>query len=225
MTELFPPYNFVENGKLIGSSVELMALMLQRMESRKTVDDIKILPWARAYRIVLDQKDTALFAMTKTEKRKNLFKWVGPISSAKNVLIAKKEKKIRISCPKEIKKYRIGVVRRDAGEQLVIEKTGLTKNDLDRATNAISNIKKLAMNRIDLFAYDENVVKWIMKKEGINPDGYETVYILDIGLHFFAFNKNTPASLINRMQNILDEIKSEGEYDNIMKKYHLSIGR
>ncbi len=52
---------------------------------------------------------------------------------------------------------------------------GIDKKDLDVAPSAVSNIRKLERGRIDLFAYDENVSKWIIKQEGFNPEDYDKI--------------------------------------------------
>jgi len=219
MTEEFPPYNFIEDGKLQGTSVDLMVLILEKMNSGQTRKDIRVLTWARSYKMVSEEKNTVLFVMTRTEERENLFKWVGPISTARNVLMAKKVKNIKISSADDVKKYKVGVVRDDAGEQLVIDRIGIKKEDLDITSRGELNIKKLNADRMSLIAYDENVAKWLIKKEGFNTEDFETVYVLQEGSHYFAFHKDTPDSLIMKIQSVLDEIKKEGEYDRILEKY------
>ncbi|MCF6248898.1 MAG: transporter substrate-binding domain-containing protein [Desulfobacula sp.] len=219
MTEQFPPYNFMENGKLQGSAIDLMALILKKINSQQTIKDIRILPWGRAYKDLQEKKNTMLFVMTRTRKRKNLFKWVGPISSSRNVLIAKKSRNIKINSDNDIKKYSVGAVRNDAGAQLVVARAGIEKEDIQIVTNAVQSIWMLEKDRIDLFAYDENVVKWLLKKEGLNQDEYESVHVLEQGHHYFAFNKETPDKLLRQIQAVLDEIKKQGGYDEFLNKY------
>ena len=119
-TEDYPPYNLKENGKLQGISIDLMDLMLRKLDSRQTHDNISILPWARGYFYLKERKYTCLFSTFRTKKREKLFKWVGPISSTTISLIARKDKNNSLS---DIMKYQVGVVREDVGEQL-IEKPG-----------------------------------------------------------------------------------------------------
>lgn len=219
MSEEFPPYNFSRDGKLQGTSIDLMVLCLEKLHSKLGRKDIKILPWARSYHSLLTEKNTVLFAMTRTPQREHLFKWVGPISDSLNVLIAKKTSNIRIRDSKNIVQYKIGVVRDDAGEQLVVEKLGIAKDHLDIASEARFNILKLDAGRIDLFAYDENVAKWVIKQEGLNPSDFETVKVIGKGYHYFGFNRDTPDAVIRQFQNALDEIKKEGRYLKIINKY------
>lgn len=218
MTEEFPPYNFSEKGLVQGSSVEILELLLKKMNSRLSRKDIQVLPWARSYRTLSEQKNTVLFAMTRTEERERLFKWVGPISTAKNVLIALSSRSIIIKGPEEIFNYRIGTVKNDAGEQLVLS-AGADPSKIEGVSSAIQNILKLKAQRIDLIAYDENVASWLTLQEGLNPRDFETVYVLNKGQHYFGFNLQTPDALIRDMQTALNEIRNSGEMDAIVKKY------
>ena len=219
MTEEFPPYNFNVDGRAVGSSVDLMVMILDRMKAKQTRADIRILPWARSYRMLLEQKNTVLFAMTRTAERESLFKWVGPISTAENVLIARKDSRIQIHSGTGLRHYRVGVVRYDAGALLVMEKFGIPESRLDIAPNAVMNIRKLALGRIDMFAYDKNVTAWLMREEGLDPKDFESVFLLAKGAHYFSFNRETPDTLIQAMQKTLDEIKAEGLFRKILTQY------
>ena len=221
MTENYPPFNFQENGKLKGISVDLIDAILKKLKSGQTKESIQLLPWARGYKNVLAKKNTCLFATTRTEEREGKFKWVGPISPTIISLLARKDKNIKIKSIAEAKKFKIGVAINDIGEQLLV-KEGIKLENLDRTggTNVLtSSINKLKLKRIDLFAYEENVVKWEIKKQGLNPEDYETVYTLKQGELFYAFHKSTPDSLIRQFQNALDVLKKEGIYQKILDKY------
>ncbi len=49
MTEEYPPFNYTEDGKLTGLSSEVMAELIKRIGHP---NNIKVLPWARAYNLV-----------------------------------------------------------------------------------------------------------------------------------------------------------------------------
>jgi len=75
----YPPYEYTdENGKIRGFSVEILRAMLTEM---KIKDNIRVLPWKRAYHTALNQKNTLLFSTVRTEARESLFQWIGPINS------------------------------------------------------------------------------------------------------------------------------------------------
>jgi polar amino acid transport system substrate-binding protein len=221
MTENYPPFNFEKDGKLQGIATDLMVLILKKLDSKQTREDIRLLPWARGYRLTLNQKNTCLFATTRTAEREKLFKWVGPITTTSIGLLARKERKVKIQSLADLKDYRAGVVRSDIGEQLLVN-AGIPLQDLDRVggTDAtLTSITKLNKGRIDVWSYETNVAKWEIKAKGFKVEEYETVYVLKEGELYFAFHKDTPQELLQQLQNALDALKAQATYQNIIDKY------
>lgn len=221
MTENYPPYNYKKNGKLQGISVDLLVLILRKMNSSQSIDDIQLTPWARGYYELLNRKNTCLFVTTRTERREKLFKWVGPVSSTTISIIARKDRDIRIKSIDDIIKYKIGVVREDIGEQLLV-KAGISLKRLDRIGGinvTIQSIQKLNKGRIDAWSYEENVAKWEIKANGFNPNDYEIVYKLKEGKLYYAFHKEISNSLIQKLQDALDQLKRDGSYQKVLDKY------
>ncbi|MDM8538468.1 ABC transporter substrate-binding protein [Desulfobacterales bacterium HSG17] len=218
MTETYPPFNYEDGGKLQGISVDLFEKMLEKIGSAKTRENIELLPWARAYKDVLTKQDTCLFAMTRTEEREALFKWVGPFAPSRIVLIAPKYKRITINSINDVTKYIVGVVRDDIGEQLLVQ-AGITKGILSIVHNQNINANKIDAGRIDLWTCGDIISKWILKENGYDPAAYESVYVLKDGSQYFAFNISTDDALIHKLQTALDEIKAEGELQTIMDHY------
>lgn len=218
MTEQYPPFNFEKDGKPSGYAVDCLVIMLERLNSGLTREDIVLFPWARGYHIIRNSPNTCLFTMTRTAQRENLFKWVGPLCASKIVLTAPKEKRIVIRGVEDLKKYTIGVVRDDVGEQALIE-AGVPESVIEAVGSPDLNAKKLNRGRIDMWAYGDIVAKWILKKNGFNPDRYESVFTLKTGSMYYAFNKNTHSKLIADLQRVFDEIKSEGRVEELIDRY------
>lgn len=217
MTEEYPPYNLTQNGKLKGLSVEILDLMLQKVGSKQTSKNVKVLPWARSYSMVQLKKDTMLFSMFRTEQRDKLFKWVGPIDSSVTALIARKDKKIKINSVEDIKKYKIGTVKDDIGE-LALKELGVVKTDSISGTNSIEkSIRKLDRGRIDLFSYMYEPKSW--KIDGFDPKNYENVYTLQKKDLYYAFHIETDDKVIQTLQTALDALKKEGKVKKIISKY------
>ncbi len=218
MTEIYPPLNFKEDGKLQGISVDILELLLERLNSTLTREDIRLLPWARAYKYLQTRENTCLFSTTRTEEREDLFKWVGPIIPARHVLIAPKYRKLSIQSVADLKTYRIGTVIEDVAEQLLVER-GYNKGALIAVSHPSLCAKQLDKGRIDLWAYGEVVANWVLKKEGFSPADYETVYVLKEGGYYFAFHNETPDDLIQQFQQALDDLKKEGKVQKIIDSY------
>jgi len=193
--------------------------MLKYLEATKTPGDFEFRPWANSYRKLEKVKNVCLFSTTRTEERENKFKWVGPISKNVFGLTARKDQHIQINSFEDIGKYRIGGIRDDVALQILIER-GIPLERIQQVAKTRSNIDKLNMGRIDLWAYGVNVAKWELKSNGYDPRDYEVVYILDDKYDlYFAINKNTSDELVNEMQNALDKVKNMGCYQKIMDTY------
>ena len=217
MTENYPPYNWEnDKGQVEGIAVDLLHKMFQITESSQTVKDIKVLPWARGYKLVQTKPDTCLFSMTHTAERDPLFDWVGPIISTRISVFALKSKGLKINTVDDLKKLRAGVIRDDVGDSLA-QQAGLQK--IDRVNSNDQNIKKLKADRIDIWIYDESVAKWQLKSAGYPSDEFEVVYVLQEGDLSYAFHKGTDQAVLAKLQAALDQLKADGSYEAVCNKY------
>ncbi len=208
MTESLPPLNFMQNGVLKGIGVDLMDKMLKMVGSDLSREDIHLMPWARAYRNILANENTVLFLMNRNRARENLFKWVGPVISIDYVMIAKKERGIRIHSAADLKKYRIGVVRKDLGE-LLMEEMGIGGDNIESVPGGEINLAKLNRGRIDLWNYEANGARWLILRNGCKVQDYEIVYTLNKQTPaFFAFHRNTEDGIIRRFQDALERLRT-----------------
>jgi len=223
MTEDLPPFNFMDNGKIVGISTEVVRHIFQDTKVLMRYGDIQMYPWARAYHEVKHQPQTALFSMARTPEREDSFRWVGPLLNVTIGVVAKKDHHVDIHSIDDFKRYRIGTVRDSAPEQLLI-KAGVPPERLERLALPEQNIRKLAANRIDLFAFSVQTIQYKMIKLGIDPEEYETVYLLKTPSLYLALNKETPDELVEKLQKSLDEMKTPDNngvvlFDQIVSKY------
>ncbi|MCX4029832.1 transporter substrate-binding domain-containing protein [Endozoicomonas sp. SM1973] len=224
ITESYPPYNFENSGILRGISVDLLVAAAQKVSQPVTRNKIKLYPWARGYRNAVDGPNIVLFATTRTEEREPLFKWAGPITATRIVLLAPKASNISIKSPEDLKKYKIAAIRDDVGEQLVVA-LGIEKGKIKSSANADSVVKKLANNKVDMWAYEENVARWFIKKNNLNNDDYATVYVLKEAELYYAFSKDVSDTVVASVQEGIDKVKAapgkvgKTLYDDIMSEY------
>lgn len=221
ITEEFPPFNFEHDGKRQGIAVDALVEILAADGAKKTRTDIKVWPWARGYETTMKEKNTVLFSTTRTAAREKLFKWVGPIMPARIVLVAKKNRGIKIRTIDELNRMnlKIGVVREDIGEQL-LAKMGVDKDKMLQANSGISVAKMLHVGRVDLWSYGAPVILWNLKELGYNTDEYEEIFTLtESDQYYFALNKDTDDKLVAKLQAALDQLKANGKFNAIVAKY------
>lgn len=223
LTEQYPPYNFEQDGVLQGIAVDLLQAVGKQSKSPIELPDIHLQPWPRAYRTTLIKPNTVLFSTTRTQLREHIFQWAGPISPTRIVVLAKRSRNIEISQAMSLAQYRIGVIRDDVGEQLLLE-LGVPRDSMVESSVPDTLADQLTKGRIDLWAYEENVAKWWIKKAGYATDEYEVVYVLREGELYFAFNLEVDSALILHFQNALNDLKRVPDtgvsiYQQILDKY------
>ena len=71
MTEQYPPFNYrdEEDGQLKGITVDILMEMFRKAGVGTTRDQLRILPWVRAYKALLEKPSRALFSTTYTVQR------------------------------------------------------------------------------------------------------------------------------------------------------------
>lgn len=207
-TEEYPPYNFWEDNRLNGTSTEIVRAILEKTDLDFSAEDIRLVPWARAYYETLNRNNTAIYSIARTEEREKLFKWVGPIACARIGVVARKSSKVIVDELKDIEKYNVGVVREDVGHQLLRQL--LPSLNMDISNSSESNLLKLEERRIELFVYDLDVVNHMLTKVGMHPDDFKTVYILDEIPFYIGFNLETDGALLEKFERAYDEfVKNE----------------
>lgn len=76
-TEHSPPGEYLDShGQAAGATVELIKLLLQRLDQPATIE---LLPWARALELARSQAYSGVFETVRNLEREASFKWVGPL--------------------------------------------------------------------------------------------------------------------------------------------------
>ncbi len=224
ITEQFPPYNYLENGKLQGISVDLLEKAWEKIGVDLNRSVIQILPWKEGYQKTLDKTSTVLFSTARLPQREQLFKWAGPIGPIRNVLLAKWDKNIRITAPEDLKKYRIGAINDDSAVQM-LQDNGVKKEDLVLETTSRPIIKMLQNGSIDAWAYGDVAGIWLIRESGANASDFKVAYEFGQTDYYYAFNKETPDILVRSFQEAIDYVKVNkdnngvSDYEKILATY------
>ncbi len=214
-TEDSPPGNYLDDGKLTGLSVDVIREILDRL---KLPDNIDVVPWARGYNLALTQSNVALFSTTRLPQREELFKWVGPLYTQTWGFYGKKGSNLQIDSLDDAKKVtRIGTYYKDAKEQFLKGK-GFT--NLISANKNISNIKRIMEGKLNLWVSSDFNMHYLAQQAGVDPDQLELVFAFRDVKNYIAFSILTSDDLVNTWQRTLDEIKRNGTYKKISKKYN-----
>jgi polar amino acid transport system substrate-binding protein len=218
LTENLPPLNYVEDGVLVGPSVEIVREIQKRVGSN---EQIEVYPWARAYKMALEEENIVLFSTTYTKDRHDKFKWIGPLAKKRDILIAKKSSGIEINSLEDAKKVkRIGTLRDDTRE-LLLKSLGFS--NLESVSDEQQNAKKLILGRIDLWAYKIPGLRTICDLSGVNYDEFKEVYHLREIEVMIAFSKNSPDQIVQKWREAFNEMLADNTILKIKKKWNAKL--
>ncbi|WP_282875140.1 substrate-binding periplasmic protein [Pseudomonas peli] len=218
IAEEFPPYNYTESGIARGITVDILLEAAASAGLPIARRDIRSLPWARGYQMARKGPGVMLFSMTRTEERGPQFKWVGPIMPSRIVLLARKDRPLQIKQPADLSAHRIGVIRDDVGHHL-LNKLGISDNQLQISASAIQLANLLHNSRIDLWAYDETTAYWFIRNLDMHSHDFTPVHVLKESAMYYAFSLDTDAVQLTRLQNSLNALKQQPRYQEILDSY------
>lgn len=217
LTEDYPPSNFVENGQLKGYAADLLKAMWRQM--RVPLQPIEVTNWARAFHQLETTPNTMLFATSRTTERENKFLWVGPIYQNRYVLIGRAERKYELSTPLDAAKYRVGVIRDDIGQKLLVE-AGLNEAKLEKVADFRQLVKMLKADRIDLICASNTVLPTFVSYGDFKATDLQQVITVKESALYYAFNKETNPLLVERFQSALKVV--EPERKRLLKQFGLT---
>lgn len=217
ITATWAPYNMEENGKLIGIGTEIVQATLEKADIEA---DIKIYPWARAYRKALNEPNTMVYTVIKIPERESLFKWVGPIIPVKSVLHKlKKRSDIIVKSLADVKKYKVGTTRNAAGHQFLVKRGFEEKKHIHLENTNERSVQLLFKERVDLESSVELNFMYEAKRQGYSYSDVEQAFVLFENEGYIAFNSSTPDELVDRIRSAFEEVKAAGTVDLIVNKY------
>lgn len=211
-TEEWSPISFSIDGKPTGLAVQVVEEIQQRI---KNSDPIRVVPWARGWKMLTEQPNTVLFTMTRTAEREQMFTMIGPVAVGTTNFYALKNSSIKINTLDDAKTAKaIGVYRASVEERLLTEH-GFT--NIAASSTPLLSAKQLMKHRIDLWCNANLTAPSILAEAGASIDDVESLYTISANHLYIAFSKGTPNDVIEQWKTSLEAIKADGTFKAI---YH-----
>jgi len=224
----FPPFNYyLTEGKKVkkeirGFTVELIELILEDTNTTKA-NDIELFTWARVLKIIENEPNVLILDIVRNSSREELYKWVGPIAPREIWLYKLTSRKdIQVTSIQDIKNYTIGVMRGSSSSDKLLEYGFEAGNNLAFVTKEVQNISKIMKGRVDFVTFSPVELEWRLKllTPQVSINIFEPAYLLSGELeYYFALSKKTPDETVVQLQAALDQIKKDGRYLTLWKKY------
>lgn len=205
----FPPFEYLEKEKITGFDIELME------EIGKIIGaDIKIVDMSfdgLLPALQMKKVDVVIAGMTATEERKKTVAFTQPYYTANQVIIVKNNNN-SIKTFNDLKGKKVGVMLGFTGDVVVSEISGVK---VERFNAAYAGILALNTDKVDAVVLDSEPAKnYVTQNKNIKiieSDSAKENYAI-------ALRKNDK-KLLEKIENALKEVKNNGTYDKLLKKY------
>ena len=216
VTEENPPFNYTEQGKVVGLSTEVVSELGKRSGIAL---QLRSMPWEKAYIAAQAEKETCIYSTARLENRERLFTWIGPIATNKWVFIGKSDFQGSVKTVEDARRYRVGVVAKDAKIEYLMGK-GVT--DLREVSEDSLNPPRLVLNRDD----PNRIDLWVTSAYGARgtaarakvKDIKVVLPLIDVPL-FLACGRNTSPGTIQALTRAFEQASKDGSLKRIIDRY------
>lgn len=205
----FPPFEYLEKGEIVGFDIEMMNEIGKVLDADIKIQDMAfdgLLPALQMKKV-----DVVIAGMTATEERQKMVSFTQPYYTASQVIIVK-EGNNSIKSFDDLKGKRVGVMLGFTGDVIVSDMEGVK---IERYNAAYAGIMALKADKIDAVVLDsepaENYVKQNSGLQIAEAESAQEKYAI-------AVRKNDK-ELLEKLEKGLNEIKANGTYDKLLKKY------
>ncbi len=209
MTEEYPPYNFQSDDGISGLGAEQVFEMMSRAGLSY---EVELTRWSRAIGSARKKPSTCVFSTFRTPDREEHFRWIGPLSEDRSLLIKRSDSDIKLNMLKDALIYSIGT---QTGEFTVgiLEAAGFER--IEQAASMADALKKLLSGRNDLMAVPELYYKRLLER-GVEVTSAFVLPALEVAV---ACNPETDPDHIARMREALASMIADGTQERIQLRH------
>ena len=213
-----PLFGFTNSdNEFTGFSVDVIHEIQRRVGND---DKIQVYPWKRAFRTAIEQPNVVLFTVTRTADREEKFHWIATIERNAWALFAKKGSGIVVNTLDDAKKVNlIGVLRGGSHEQFLLD-NGFKREQLIDVSNYKQSTLMLHLNRIELTVFSTLGMAISCFNNNCDFNEFEAVFTFKaLPSGGIAMSKGTPAEVVEKWQKAARDMKEDGTFEAIAKKW------
>lgn len=225
VTEINPPNQYIADGTLTGPLVEIVQMALAEAHINASIE---VLPWTRALRAAQDEQNVLIFSLGRTAEREPRFKWVGQIDEVRVFIYAQVERAIHLESLDDARPLVVGTVYDDIREKYLLNHGFVLGQNLASVRQHELNYAKLKAGRIDLWPASQDLMDYVVRTAGddpaktVKPVWEITDLMQGYTGGFMACSLSTSDDIVDRLRQALDQMKRDGRYAAIHKKWHSS---
>jgi len=214
LTEEYPPVTFMKDGKVSGFVTDIVREMISRQGIK---DNIRLMPWDEAYNKALNTPNVVLFSAERTQKRENLFQWVGPVGKNSAIFYIKKGSGIKVNNLEDARRLASIATTTNWFTEQYLKNKGFT--NLISSPLPATNVKQLIDGTVQASVFTDITIPEIVKNSGFSMNDLEPAFILSNTYFYIAMSLGTPVEVVKKWQSILDDMKKDGTFEKIYRSY------
>ncbi len=218
-TEASPPFSYMTGKdttrKVEGSSVDIV----NEIQSRTGhVNKINMSVWTDAYSVVQYLPNSAIFNITRTPERENMFQWVGPISTSRSYFYTLASSGLSIQTIDQAKALKSIATPEGWFTYDYLVKNGF-QNIVATSRTSMEAFQQLISGEVQALLMTDLDVKWLANISEVPlSDLTQQMQSSDLK-DYIAFSLNTPASTVQQWQQHLDAMKTDKTFNTIWNKW------
>jgi polar amino acid transport system substrate-binding protein len=205
----FAPFEYMKDGEIVGFDIDLINKIGEKIGKEIKIKNIAfdgLLPALQTNKI-----DLIIAGMTVTKEREKFVDFSKDYFIANQVIVVPENENTIIDM-ESLKNKKVGVVLGYTGDLMVSKVEGVNKVQYNSAPSSIMALKG---GKIDAMILDSAPAQsYVAKNKGLKIINIDT----EVEKYAIAAGKNNQ-NLINEINKALDEIKSQGIYDELIIKH------
>ena len=219
-TEQFPPYNYLHDNKIVGINLDIVKQACETAEINCT---FKLYPWLRAYKAALHYNNAGVMSTSRSEEREELFQWVGPLVYSKNYFykLASRDD-IQVSTAEDLLKYTVSAQIGDIYQDVLLDSGFKNDKNLLQVSSKYRGVKLFYEGKLDLLIATDKTIEHKLGKYGYDSSELVPIFPLTFPKskgNYLALNKSVPKSLVDKLQQAVDQLRKSGQFDTISNQY------
>jgi len=197
-----PPTNFLEDGEIVGTTVDLVREMARRLGVAPEID---FLPPARAFLVAETTPNRMLFTAALTEARRaHGYRAIGPVISRRHILYARKGSDLKVQTVHDLVGQGLTVSGMDADWRTsFLKEAGVL---VETTPQHLLNLKKLMAERTDLWISSDIEAPAILAEAGVDWGEIEEAFVLRVAPSYILVSKDTDPKLLTRWRDAFDAV-------------------
>jgi polar amino acid transport system substrate-binding protein len=207
------------DGKASGLACDVMAEMARRVGHSGRIE---IYPFARALMVASTTPGVLLAPVGRIPGREKLYQWHLPIVEDDFVAVALRDSAADISSLAALHLAAVGVVRDSVGARLA-EESGMPGVSL--VTTDDTNARKLRAGRIDAWISSWNGIRSAWRLAGYPAGELRRGVVLARVKIYLVSSRDTDPALVAPWKAAFEDMRRDGSYDAILRRYQFELPR